>query len=284
MKNVILGTAILLLVSIVDAMEIPDDRSKILREARRMVAVAVGANSSEDAAVRFAQEVHRQMLAQGGDRIEAERIRLMLTEMEKEKALLEKINDIVVRYGLDPTTSMISQRSADILKMDILQRHSVVSEIYEKRFLPFQELFAREDLGVITTQEDLTTIGKYIDGTIIDPEPSYPGGHPGERVADPGISWGTGVSGWRGWTVHNSWFLQRWRGYEMRVIPVREGSYSECSDFWRDHWGPALAVYDGALVQYNSAVAQYNYLKAQRDVRINEARALAFPSEILCLP
>ncbi|MDR1361776.1 MAG: hypothetical protein LBJ16_01005 [Holosporaceae bacterium] len=68
-----------------------------------------------------------------------------LARAEKEKALLRKIGYIVGHYGLDPTTSTIETRAADMLEMDVLQRHKVVTEIYERKFLPFKEFLAVED-------------------------------------------------------------------------------------------------------------------------------------------
>jgi hypothetical protein len=152
---------------------------------------------------------------------------------------------------------MIGTRSADILKMDIFQKHNTVAGIYEKKFLPFGELLPSEELN---------SVKLYLDDTKIGEAPAHPG--PREMADTP---WGTGIRGVRGWTVTNSWFLKKWTGDQTEKIWVREGSYSEVSDFWKDHWSPALAAYDGAL-------AEYNRLKTQYDTSIKNASSLEFPS------
>jgi hypothetical protein len=86
--------------------------------------------------------------------------------MEKEKILLEKIGYIVGHYGLDPVTSMISQRSLDISKMDIFKRHAIVAEIYEKRFLPFKELLA--------ANPELEQVKTYISKIKVGAAPQHP--------------------------------------------------------------------------------------------------------------
>jgi hypothetical protein len=137
---------------------------------------------------------------------------------------------------------------------------------YLLKLAPFGELYGRADFHVIATAEDLQSVKSYKDGTLIGAEPVHPG--PREMANTP---WGTGIRGVRGWTVANSWFLKRWTGDQTEKIWVREGSYSEVSDFWRDHWNPALAAYDRAL-------AEYNRLKAQYDIGVKNASALEFPT------
>jgi hypothetical protein len=73
------------------------------------------------------------------NRRELERL-IQLAEERIERALVERIGYIVGHFGLDPVANMISVRSVDILAMDILKRYGTVSEIFEKRFVPFQEL------------------------------------------------------------------------------------------------------------------------------------------------
>jgi hypothetical protein len=74
------------------------------------------------------------------NRTELERL-IQLAKAEKEKVLLEKIGYIVGHHGLDPATGMIRIRSADILKMNIFQKHNTVAEIYEKNSCRFKGFF-----------------------------------------------------------------------------------------------------------------------------------------------
>ncbi|MDR0555590.1 MAG: hypothetical protein LBG20_01085 [Holosporaceae bacterium] len=191
---------------------------------------------------------------------------IQLAVERREKTILEKISQIIGRHGLDPAFSRINLRSADISRMSVDQRHSVVAEIYDRKLSPFRELLGRSDLGVTATEEDLVVIGRYRNDTEIGQEPS----HPGVRE-NPITPYGTGISGVRGWRVENWWFLQKWTGSTTRIIHIREGSYSEVNDFVRDQWSHAWAAYDRALAEYNRS-------KAQHDARRSRAMAAVFPA------
>jgi hypothetical protein len=80
----------------------------------------------------------------------------MLNETEKEKKAAQKEKELIAKIGwicstnhLNPATSIVSQRSSDISAMDTFEGYCMVSEIYEKRFLPFQELLGIETLNII---------------------------------------------------------------------------------------------------------------------------------------
>jgi hypothetical protein len=126
---------------------------------------------AEESTLSLAGALNPILLA---NKVEVERL-IQLAEAEKEKALLEKIGYVVGHHGLDPATSMIGTRSADILKMNVFQRHSTVADIYEKKLAPFGELYGRADFHVIATVEDLQSVKSYKDGTLIGAESVHPG-------------------------------------------------------------------------------------------------------------
>jgi hypothetical protein len=231
-------------------------------ETMLMMAGASHRDQLENAAARNRVELDHQ---EEINRLERERLQAIADAErtqreieERERILIARIGSIVGHYHLDPVSDRISYSSLDISRMDIFQRHSLISEVYEKKFMPFRELFDRADLSVVE---------QYKNDTLINAEPVHPGSR--ENANTP---WGTGIPGVRGWTVANSWFLKRWTGDQTTIIFVKEGSYSEVPDFIRDHWNPALAAYDRAL-------AEYNRLKDERATRIEEAKAIVFPSE-----
>ena len=268
MRKVILGAVMLSLIGVVDAMEAQDCRNEVLREARRIVAVAVGANSHVDATARVVQEVCRQIFAQTGNRVEAERVMLMLTEMEK--ALLEKIGYVVGHYGLDPVTSMIGTRSSDILGMDVLKRHAVVSEIYEKRFLPF---------GGLLPDEDLQIIGEYgLKVQINVALPTHPDAVMG-TLPDFSCDWDRGVYG----STHGAWLIRgeavanwarHWSG-GMRVHTLWWNKWGNNSEGSQDNYARAFPE---ATKRYNAAVATYNQAKVAYDADVKRASDVEFPS------
>jgi hypothetical protein len=118
----------------------------------------------ESTAERHTEEIRRQ---QEVFDLERERLRAIADAeraaretREAELELVTKIGRIASHHGLDPATSIIGVRSLDISRMDTSRKHSVVSEIYEKKFLPFQELLNAEDLGVIVRYLSDTTVGE----------------------------------------------------------------------------------------------------------------------------
>jgi hypothetical protein len=203
------------------------------------------------------------------NRVELERL-IQLAEAEKEKTLLEKIGYIVGHYGLDPTTSMISQRSLDISQMDIFQRHKVVTEIYEKKFLPFREFL---------NTEDLETIGKCVaDIRVNKALPIHPNAILGP-LPDFSCDWDRGGYG----STHGAWLIggeavanwaRHWSG-GMRVHRWwwnKQGSNSEGS---QDNYARAFPE---ATKRYNAAVATYNQAKSSYDADVKRASDVEFPS------
>jgi hypothetical protein len=85
---------------------------------------------------------------------------------EKERILVARIGGIVGHCKLDPVSDRISYGSLDISRMDVFQRHNIVSEIYEKKFVPFREFLVSENLDQIK---------RYLVSTKIDmPLPKHP--------------------------------------------------------------------------------------------------------------
>jgi hypothetical protein len=93
--------------------------------------------------------------------IDAER--LAKNQSIAEQNLLTKIGGIVGHYHIDPVSGRISYSSLDISRKDVFQRHSIVSEIYEKKFMPFRELLPAGEFG---------QVGNYIRFTTLRPSPA----------------------------------------------------------------------------------------------------------------
>ncbi|MDR2781410.1 MAG: hypothetical protein LBB21_03055 [Holosporaceae bacterium] len=211
---------------------------------------------AEGAALNLAAVLNPSLLA---TRVELERL-LQLAEAEKEKALLEKLGYIVGHYGLDPVTSMIGVRSADILGMNIFQKHSTVSEIYTKKFLPFQELLIPVELN---------SVKRYIDDIKIGAEPVKP-------------SYIRGVfnRGWgdRAWnTVYDADMQFLMNKYRMLDIAYNRWGW----DFAEVHTSHAYGGEWDNIRMYNHYMALENserdqiYAKAKSDYEAAKARAEA---------
>ena len=69
--------------------------------------------------------------------------------------------------------SIITERAINIEQLGILERHAKVSELY-KKFSVYKELFGRNDLGVVATKQDLTSVKKYIHDTTVRKKPIQP--------------------------------------------------------------------------------------------------------------
>ncbi|MBR1734461.1 MAG: hypothetical protein IJ730_03290, partial [Alphaproteobacteria bacterium] len=108
-------------------------------------------------------------------RHEVENLETQLVEKDRQLDQAEKINTlrgILLHIPITDKTP-IMLRAANLIELDILERHNKVDELY-KRFLPFSELFGRRDLGVVATPQDLTRVKEYITATYISPKPTRP--------------------------------------------------------------------------------------------------------------
>ncbi|MDR0581156.1 MAG: hypothetical protein LBG04_03535 [Holosporaceae bacterium] len=184
MRKVILGTVMLF--GVVGAMEIPEGQGDAQREA----AVIVDAFSQEDAD-RFVREARRQMRAQEAER----QTRVQIN------ARLERLGGLT--EGL-VEMNVVTERSADLVQMDLHTRHMKVSELYAAKFRPFMEMFTRRGLDVMATMEDLDAVKRYVDNTKVVMEQTMT---------------------WRGDYDHGVEFMLGLIGGNGPVIPMYLGNY-----------------------------------------------------------
>jgi hypothetical protein len=79
---------------------------------------------------------------------------------EEKRELITKIGNICSRNQLNPATSIITQRSSDILAMNVFQKRSTVDNIYQNRFVLFQELLPATELDLIRQYISSTEVGE----------------------------------------------------------------------------------------------------------------------------
>lgn len=176
--------------------------------------------------------------------------------IEEERDLHCKIGQVISANAINPRYDIIDLNSDRVLSTDIIMRKSVLFSLFQKICF-FSELLSRSDLEAIS---------EYINAIEITDAPIHPGAR--EELNAP---WGTGIRGFRGWTVVNWQFLKKWTGHEIHHIPVIEGTYNEVHVFYQTYWVPALNNYDKALDEYNR-------LNNIREEQIRTASTQVFPS------
>ena len=206
-------------------------------------------------------------------------------ETEKQRVQAEKINTLRGILLHIPVTDKnpIMLRAANLIELDILERHKKVDELY-KRFLPYSELFGRTDLDVVATSDDLDAVRYYVNETVIAPLTAV---EPPKKPYLVGTDYGWGNRGgdveWnngrRGGSDHGAWVNPALVGW---LNGMGEDNFTK---WWWNKYAPSWpgeqlnAAVGRAMSTYNGRLATYQSQKSQHESQVEHAKAMVFPSE-----
>jgi hypothetical protein len=187
------------------------------------------------------------------------------------KELVTKIGQICSANHINPATSIISQRASDIAAMDIFKRNRTLSEIYEKRFLPFQEFFKSEALSTINT---------YITGTKI--RKTNPVREPDVNVSN--------CNRWEEPTILECEYnrmISLHQSFFGCVPDAHNGNWSE----WgmthmsggkrnRHGWWKLAHIWEAGARVNTELERRYKAAKSEYDAEVRRAAAAPFPSAV----